>query len=175
MEMNFCRRCGMKLTNAQGHVYTCPNGHTLFANASPAAGIWLLNDKNEVLVATRAHSPGKGLLDSPGGFCDGAETSIDCALREMDEELGLKRSDYTTPQFLFNGIDLYEYQGETLDVHSTIFVARIIGTPVIKPEDDVAKAEFIPVENVDLDDVYLPAPRAALVKLRDMLANGEML
>lgn len=173
MEMNFCRRCGDPLTHVKDHVYTCPNGHTLFANASPAAGIWLLNDKNEVLVATRAQEPGKGTLDSPGGFCDGAETALDCAIREMEEELELKPSDYTAPEFLLNAMDKYEYQGEMLDVHTTLFVARTKRSLVITPRDDVAKAEFIPIESIDPNDVFLPAPRAALIKLRDMVRENS--
>ncbi|HSW77773.1 MAG TPA: NUDIX domain-containing protein [Candidatus Chromulinivoraceae bacterium] len=174
MEMNFCRRCGTPLTHVKDHVYTCKNGHTLFANASPAAGIWLLNDKNEVLVATRAQEPGKGALDSPGGFCDGAETATDCAVREMEEELGLKPTDYTTPEFLLNGLDRYEYQGEMLDVHTTIFVARTKGNPVIAPEDDVAKAEFASVDLIDPNDIFLPTPRAAFLKLRDMIHENSV-
>jgi len=169
MEMNFCRRCGTPLTHVKNHIYTCQNGHTLFANASPAAGIWLLNDKNELLVATRAQEPGKGTLDSPGGFCDGAETAIDCAIREMEEELGLKPSDYTQPEFLLNGMDRYEYQGEMLDVHTILFVSKTKGSPTIKPADDVAKAEFLPIESIKTEDIFLPAPRAAFLKLRGMI------
>lgn len=73
MEMNYCRRCGHTLTNVERHVYQCDNGHTLFANASPAVGVLFMNNEKEVLIATRSIDPGKGNLDMPGGFCDGAE------------------------------------------------------------------------------------------------------
>ncbi len=167
--MNYCRRCGAALTHVKDHVYSCPNGHTLFANTSPASGVWLLNDKNEVLVATRGIEPGKGKLDSPGGFNDGAETSLDCATRELQEELGLAPGMYTPLEFFHEAIDEYQYQGETLPILTTIFIAHLIGNPVITPTDDVAAVAFMNLGDVNPDDIYLPAPRTAFLKLRDQL------
>ena len=144
MEMNFCRRCGAPLKSSTAHVYQCSNGHVIFTNAVPAAGIWLLNDANEILAATRAHDPGKGMLDSPGGFTDGAETYEDSIRREVREELGLSTNDYTTPEIFMSGLDTYDYKGERFDVLTAIFVARIKGSPKILPQDDVERAEFLP-------------------------------
>jgi ADP-ribose pyrophosphatase YjhB (NUDIX family) len=169
MEMNFCRRCGTTLRLVNNHVYKCESEHVIFANASPASCLWVVNDKNEVLVAVRAHNPGKGLLDAPGGFCDGAEVFEDGLVREMEEEIGLKPGDYTTPQYLMSALDSYEYGGEIIDVLSNTYWAKIIGNPVINPQDDVAEARFIPINEVDPDKIYFHACRQSFLKLRDQI------
>ncbi len=167
MEMHYCRRCGAKLILDHNHVYTCENGHTIYNNASPASSLWILNDNNEILVATRAHEPGKGKLDSPGGFNDGAETYEDATTREILEELGLRPSDYSEPKYLLSGIDTYEWAGETLTVLTAVYYAQLIGNPSIKALDDVADVKFIPIDTIDPEMIYFDAPRAGFIALRD--------
>jgi NAD+ diphosphatase len=171
MEMNFCRRCGKSLTRNIDHVYVCTNGHTIFANASPASCLWIINDKSEVLIAVRARDPGAGLLYAPGGFHDGAETIESALAREVAEEVGLQPSDYTEPQFLMSGIDTYEYANEKLDVLTHIFWARLTGDPTIVPRDDVAEATFEAVEKIDPDKIYFDSIRTSFLNLRELLTK----
>ena len=71
MEMNFCRRCGTPLAHKGGNAYTCTNSHQLYVNAAPTVGVFLIADDGQVLLARRGIEPGKGLLDTFGGFADG--------------------------------------------------------------------------------------------------------
>jgi NAD+ diphosphatase len=174
MEMNFCRRCGSELSLVGGHEYTCKNNHAIYRNASPACGVWIINDKNEVLVAIRARDPGIGLIDAPGGFADGAEPIEECITRELNEELGLSANDYTTPQFILSAIDKYHYGNETLDVLGCMFYAKLIGNPTITPQDDVAEARFMAIESVDPDKIYFPAVRASFLRLRTILQSETL-
>lgn len=167
MEMNYCRKCGAKLSLPNGHIFTCENGHTLYLNAYPASGLWIVNDNHEVLVAVRAHEPGTGKLDTPGGFNDGAETYEHSIAREITEELGLAPSDYTKPQYLLSGIDSYEFAGEVLQVLTAVYWARLVGNPTIQALDDVAEAKFVPIDQIDPNDIYFDAPRAGFIALRD--------
>jgi NAD+ diphosphatase len=167
MEMNYCRRCGSKLTLVHDHVYICANNHTIYNNASPSSCLWIVNDKNEILVAVRAHEPGMGKLDAPGGFSDGAETFEDSIARELQEEVGLTPNDYTKPQFLLSGMDSYTYMGEQLNVLCGAYWARLIGSPIITPDDDVAEVHFIPIKDVDPDIIYFDSVRAGFIALRD--------
>jgi ADP-ribose pyrophosphatase YjhB (NUDIX family) len=167
MEMHYCRKCGTKLSTADNHIFKCENGHTIYLNADPAAGIWIVNDKNEVLVAVRAHEPGIGKLDTPGGFNDGDETYESSIARELEEELGLLPTDYTKPEYILSGIDSYPYGGETLQVLTAVYWARIVGNPAIQAFDDVAEAKFMPIKDVNPGDIYFDAPRAGFVQLRD--------
>jgi ADP-ribose pyrophosphatase YjhB (NUDIX family) len=139
MEMNYCRRCGARLTNTENHVYNCENDHILFANASPATGVLFVNDNKEVLVAVRAQDPGKGRLDMPGGFCDGEEAFEHAIVREMNEELGISPDDYENLEFLLSYNDTYDYKGERLPVLCGVFTARLkpgsfSGPPMMSPK-----------------------------------------
>lgn len=169
MEMNFCRRCGTKLKLTEGHVYTCENDHIIFANASPAACLWIVNDSNEVLVAVRSREPGLGSLDTPGGFNDGKETGEDAVVRELKEELGLMPKDYTKPIYLLSALDAYDYKGETIDVLTNTYYARLVGNPIITPQDDVAKAYFTPLDEVDTDKFCFASSRLSLIELRKQI------
>lgn len=167
IEVNFCRRCGTKLQNKQSNMYVCEQNHTLFVNSSPATGVWLLNEKDEVLVMVRADEPGKGMYDAPGGFCDGYEKLEDAAARELEEEMGLKREDYSELQYVLSGNEAYRFGGETMPVLTAMFTARIV--PGRKPmgNAEVASLAWIPVKEVDLDKVYFPVVRAALKQLQE--------
>jgi ADP-ribose pyrophosphatase YjhB (NUDIX family) len=167
--MNFCRRCGTPLTLIHDHVYECENKHAIYDNASPASCLWIVNDKDEVLLTVRAHAPGAGSFDAPGGFNDGPEIFEDGLSRELLEEVGLSPTDYTTPQYLTSALDSYEFGGESRYVLSGVFWARLIGNPVIKADDDVESATFVPISSIDPDTIYFDAVRAGFIKLSQVL------
>lgn len=167
MEMNYCRKCGAALSTEDGQIFSCENNHTIYLNANPAAGIWIVNDKREVLVAVRAHEPGVGKLDTPGGFNDSAETYEDSVVRELKEELDLQPTDYTKPAYLLSGIDTYPFGGETFKVLTAVYWAKIIGNPTIRAQDDVAEAKFLPIDDINPDDIYFDAPRAGFIALKN--------
>ncbi len=166
IEMNYCRRCGGELANQQNHIYKCAQGHIIFCNASPAVGVLLFNNKGEVLILERAIDPGKGMLDAPGGFCDGAETLEDAIARELKEETAIGPELYSAPQFICSGIDDYEYGGEAAPVNGVMFRAQL--KQDVKPvaADDAMSAQFMALEAIDLDKVYFLAVRKALAALR---------
>lgn len=176
VEMNFCRRCGAAFATLDKHVYKCENGHVIFWNASPAVGLVLYNNERKVLMLERAISPGKGLLDVPGGFCDGAESLEKALSREVEEEVGLAPDQYDEPIFLLSDIDPYEYGGETLPVLAVMFTARLKASPIIRAGDDAATAKFMDLSELDLDKVHFPTVQQALgvvVKNARKIIRGE--
>ena len=171
VEMNFCRRCGSKLTQQDfAHVFKCEQGHVIFRNASPAVCCILLNDQNEAVVLERAIDPGKGMLDAPGGFCDGFETAEVALARELEEEIGLSAEDYDTPQFLMSSLSPYAYRDEVLPVLDIMFTARIKGEVLLTAGDDAASVRFMRLEDIDMDKVYFPDVREAFERVRDSLS-----
>lgn len=174
MEMNFCRRCGKPLEHTQNHVYTCTNGHTLYANHSPAVGVFFVSpDNKKVLLATRGIEPNKGMLDSPGGFLDAKETFEEGATRELREELGLEPEDYMPLQYLSSEHDVYRYQNEDLPFISVIFWTRLNGEKQLQPSDDVASADWYPIGDVNLDQLHANDIRKGIRELKKVLKKEE--
>ncbi len=69
---------------------TCTNcGAEHWRNPKPCAGA-LVTHRGRLLLVRRAHDPWKGLWDIPGGFCDPGEHPVLTAVRELEEETGLR-------------------------------------------------------------------------------------
>jgi NAD+ diphosphatase len=168
MEMIYCRRCGERLSNAAGHIFTCTNKHVIFRNLSPAVVVILVNEKHEPLLAIRSIEPGKGKLHVPAGFCDGLETFEQAAVRELKEELGLARSDYGKLSYLLSATDMYEYKGEAIPVLSSVYWAKTKSSVNFVASDDVSDAYFIPYDQIDFDNFQFTAVVEGLRRLHEL-------
>jgi 8-oxo-dGTP diphosphatase len=118
--MNFCPRCGARLT-AKPPTRCEECGYQTYVNARPTVGLVIV-DGGRFLALRRAAEPRKGLWELPGGFCDGWEHPADAARREAREELGV---DVKLGDFIGMYIGSYEFQGETLPVLDTYFHATL--------------------------------------------------
>jgi ADP-ribose pyrophosphatase YjhB (NUDIX family) len=154
MELNFCRRCGSALTSNSPTSYKCGNGHTIFANAVPTVGVFFLTPANELLLSVRGIEPHKGMLDSFGGFLDGAETFENGAVRELEEELGLTANDYEPLVFLASGTGNYLFEGETHPVVSSFFYTRLKEGVTPEAADDVAAIQTVSLHELNMDEVH---------------------
>jgi NADH pyrophosphatase NudC (nudix superfamily) len=130
-------------------------GFTYYANPCSATVAFIvrtIEDKTtgsmrtELLVATRAKEPAKGTLDLVGGFVDMEETVEEGMRREIKEETGLtiERMDY-----LFSIPNLYAYSGMTVHTLDMFFIVHVDNDVEPKPDDDVARLQWIPLEEVD--------------------------
>lgn len=171
MEMNFCRRCGTSLAQFNGHTYKCTNGHTIFANCSPAVGIFFVTSDNQVIFSVRGIEPHKGMLDAFGGFLDGEETFEAAAIRELKEEVNLEPGDYGDLNYLTSGIGHYPFKGETLPVVSLMFWARIDSEKVLIPSDDVEAVKKLPLNEIDFALLHDDDVRTGIRELQRRLTN----
>ena len=94
----------------------------------------------KVLLIQRGADPYKGCWAFPGGFMNMDETTEQCAIRELEEETGLKVS--TVRQIgAYSKVDR-DPRGRTI----TVAYLAIIDKPVqVTGQDDAAKAEWFPL------------------------------
>lgn len=97
-------------------------------------------DEPRVLLIERGNAPYKGCWAIPGGFLEMDETTEQCALRELEEETGLK---------LVNLKQIGAYSKVDRDPRGrTISVAylAIVDHPLeVSGQDDAAKAGWFPI------------------------------
>ena len=94
----------------------------------------------KVLLIQRGADPYKGCWAFPGGFMNMDETTEQCAIRELEEETGLKVT--TIKQIgAYSKVDS-DPRGRTI----TVAYLAIIDKPAqVTGQDDAAKAEWFPL------------------------------
>jgi 8-oxo-dGTP diphosphatase len=94
----------------------------------------------KVLLIQRAANPFKGAWAFPGGFMNMDETTEECAIRELEEETGLKVT--TVHQIgAYSKVDR-DPRGRTITV---AYLAIIDSPQEVRGHDDAAKAEWFPI------------------------------
>lgn len=148
--MNYCRRCGAPLQIVQDGEYTCSSGHKIFKNATAAVGVWIIAKTGEVLLAVRNHQPKKGMLDTPGGFSDDGDGSLEeTCIRELREELNLSSSDYTDFSYVSSHANAYEYEGEFTPTMDVFFRTTLLNDTGLQAADDVASFTIKSIDEID--------------------------
>ena len=94
----------------------------------------------QVLLIQRGFDPYKGCWAFPGGFMNMDETTEQCAIRELEEETGLKVA--TIHQIgAYSKVDR-DPRGRTI----TVAYLAIVDKPLaVTGQDDAAKAEWFPL------------------------------
>lgn len=94
----------------------------------------------KVLLIQRGADPFKGAWAFPGGFMNMDETTEQCAIRELEEETGLKVA--TVHQIgAYSKVDR-DPRGRTITV---AYLAIIDSPEEVKGQDDAANAEWFPI------------------------------
>lgn len=92
-DINYCWRCGTKLVEKvqEGkHRFYCKKcGRFVYRNSVPVAGVFVVKDE-EVLMIKRGGKPNKGDWSYPAGYLEYDEKPETGAIRELEEETGLK-------------------------------------------------------------------------------------
>ena len=94
----------------------------------------------KILLIERGGEPFKGCWAFPGGFMNMDETTEQCAIRELEEETGLKVSKVYQIG-AYSKVDR-DPRGRTV----TVAYLAIIDAPMaVKGQDDAAKAQWFPL------------------------------
>jgi 8-oxo-dGTP diphosphatase len=96
-----------------------------------------------VLLIKRKNPPFKGSWAFPGGFMDMDETAEQCAIRELEEETGLKIQDIVQIG-AYSKVDR-DPRGRTVTI---AYLIRIDSPVAVIGQDDAAKAEWFPLSTL---------------------------
>ena len=163
---NYCPRCGAKTLLQSDLPYCGVCDETYYRNAKPCASVLPLKD-GKVLLAKRGREPFIGAYDIIGGFMEPDELPEAAAIREAKEETGL---DVQITKLLGMYVDRYGTDGDyTLNIH---YIGEITGGEM-KPMDDVAALEWVPIADVPLDDGFQNT-RDGLRDLKELYHAGGL-
>ena len=122
----------------------------------------------KVLLIERGDEPFKGCWAFPGGFMNMDETTEQCAIRELEEETGLKVSEVHQVG-AYSKVER-DPRGRTV----TVAYLAIIDAPMgVKGQDDAAKALWFPLSALpelafDHDEIMRDAIRKYKEVIREM-------
>ena len=112
--------------------------------AVTADSVVIANEKEpKVLLIQRGNEPFKGQWALPGGFLNMDETTEQCAVRELEEETGLKVTEIKQIG-AYSKVDR-DPRGRTITV---AYLAIIDKVENVKGLDDAAKAQWFPISNL---------------------------
>ena len=98
-------------------------------------------ENSKVLLIERGFDPFKGCWAFPGGFMNMDETTEQCAIRELEEETGLKVSNLHQIG-AYSKVDR-DPRGRTI----TVAYLAIVDAPIaVTGQDDAAKAQWFSIE-----------------------------
>ena len=98
-------------------------------------------ERPKVLLIQRGYEPYKDCWAFPGGFMNMDETTEQCAIRELEEETGLKINEVVQIG-AFSKVDR-DPRGRTITV---AYLAMVDKTLQVTGLDDAAKAEWWPLD-----------------------------
>lgn len=97
----------------------------------------------KVLLIERGHEPFKGCWAFPGGFMNMDETTEQCAIRELEEETGLKVNEIKQIG-AYSKVDR-DPRGRTI----TVAYLALVDNPLpVRGQDDAAKAQWFSIKNL---------------------------
>ncbi len=162
----YCPRCGRSTLQADGpkavHCDHC--GYRYFHNVAVAVSL-LLQVDGQLLLTRRARDPAAGLLDFPGGFVDQEERLEEALRREVAEELGLA-VDPAALSYGGSGHNRYRFEEVTYLTADVFFSLELPERPVLRCADDVAAAEWYPLDAIPDAELAFPIVADTIRELR---------
>jgi ADP-ribose pyrophosphatase YjhB (NUDIX family) len=162
---NFCPRCGHELVLREkddGHLRpTCLHcGYVHYANPGLAVGVLVTDEQNRVCLILRGEEPRKGYWGLPAGFMEGDESAEEGAIRECEEETGLR----VALDGLFQAFSYRHADHKTSGV-LLIYRAHITGGAP-RAGTDTTDVRFFAADEIPFDRLAFRAHVEALEKWR---------
>src|SRR6185369_5777464 len=112
--------------------------------------------KGKILFGVRAHEPGCGMLDLPGGFVDLDESAEEAALREVREETGMELREL---RYLFSIPNRYHYRDVLYDTLDLFFCCRLTELPWMQATDELEELLWIGRDEIVSENIAFSSVR----------------
>lgn len=116
-------------------------------------GIWVTNYWNQLLLGKRLSEHGNGTWAPPGGHLEYAETPLHCAVRELEEETGIKVSQKNFISMGFTN-DVFGFGKHYVTLH--YFIPGINTRPEIREPNKCAEWQWFDYDKLP-NNLFLPA------------------
>lgn len=165
-QFRFCPKCGSnRFVENNFKSKRCEDcGFIYYFNTCSSTIALIMNEKQELLIATRANDPAKGTLDLPGGFVDMYETGEEAVVREVKEETNLEVTDI---HYLFSIVNIYDYSNFEVHTLDLVYKCEVKSTENMKAEDDVSKLEFKKISDLNPLEFGLDSVRKVITKIQN--------
>lgn len=166
----YCPHCGAKTFHAGSfkpwHCTSC--NFKLYPNIASAAGVFILDDQQRILMTERAHEPSIGKLGLPGGFLERGETAEEGLIREVKEEVGLSIKDV---EYLCSSPNHYAFGGILYDTLDIFYTASAITKETTIDHEEVAAVHWKFIQDIRADDLAFQSFHNALDFLKKRLVE----
>lgn len=116
-------------------------------------GCWVFNPSGQLLLGKRLSEHGNGTWAPPGGHLEYGETPLHCAVRELEEETGIKVSQTKFVSMGFTN-DIFGYGKHYVTLH--YFMPRIYTRPRIMEPNKCAEWQWFDVNKLP-ENLFLSA------------------
>lgn len=168
--MLYCPKCGEKsLSGKDAKQYVCNACEFVFFQNTAAAviGAVVVDDDlmgKQLLVAIRAHEPGKGLWDLPGGFVDPDESAESALQRELQEEIGVTPTSF---EYVISFPNIYPYKDVVYKTCDLVYRVHLPNNAKIQAADDVASLIWVSLADIDVEQFAFESTKRAVQALQD--------
>ncbi|MDR1929241.1 MAG: NUDIX domain-containing protein [Treponema sp.] len=169
----YCPSCGSKnIVFERNKVFKCPDcGFSYYHNIAAATGC-VIAAGDRIVLLVRGKEPCKGKLDLPGGFVDLGEGALEGLRREIREELGWTPPEEAEFTFFSSFANVYPYKNivyNTCDLFFTLSAPGLSEKDLVLEEKEIAGAEFLRPDEIDLDRLAFDSTRRAVAAYRRYL------
>jgi 8-oxo-dGTP pyrophosphatase MutT (NUDIX family) len=153
----YCPKCGKEsLTVLEQNGMICQSCSLKYYHNTAAAVAAIIVSPKGIVMIKRAHDPGKGKLDIPGGFANYNETLEEALRRELLEELNITVTNY---RYITSFPNEYQYAGVTYFTIDTMFLVQWDEAFNLVPNEEVDELCYVDLKKFDFEMLAFQSTR----------------